>query len=219
MGGKLFERVRGRPLELWIVDWRFSMTNSKDKGKPIDRLPEAIGEVAMAWSGLEYGLILILAELLETRPDSAQILGTMLGYRGRRDLITSLKKLKIPRTARSNDPLEAALSEMKGLNSERNAAVHALWFEDRNTSRVTRITLKNQGRYEVKKMPIAPGHIHSVANRIGDLANKLPDLANQIRRDVRAWRRKNPSPTPPHLPQTRTRRRQVAKKDGLQARD
>jgi hypothetical protein len=174
------------------------MDDSKGERKPIDLLPEAIGDVAMAWSGLEYGLILILAELLETKPDSAQVLGTMLGYRGRRDLITSLRLLKITKTAKSRARLEKVLSEMKGLNVERNSAVHALWFPDQHTGRIMRITLKNQGRYEVKKRPIAPGHITAVANKIGDLANSLPDLAKQIRRDVREWRRTYPSPTLPH---------------------
>lgn len=182
------------------------MSNQKSS----DRLPESIGSVCMAWGGLEFGQSLILAELLEAHSDTAQIVSTLLGYRHSRNLITSLAAIKL-KGAPSKAKLTSFLGQTKGMYTERNKAVHALWHEDEKTGRLNRITIQIRSSYQTSKTPVAPGHMLKVADRMEALLETVPSLAQAIRRDVKAWRRKSPSPDLPHrAPGPRSR---AAKRD------
>ncbi len=166
-------------------------------GKPA--LPSAIGQITMNWAALEFSLALIMAELIETDHSTAIFMSAALDYRHRRDLITSLAEVKLKHDHNAMTHLAKYMADVKGMNKERNLAVHSMWGIDPNTKRITMVTMRNHGAVDMKMKPIAPGHLKSIAEKIAKLSNEGTSISIMIRASVKAWRKKHPAPLPPHL--------------------
>lgn len=151
----------------------------------------AIGRVSRMWGHVEFALSVIFAELSETRPDTASAICAALQYHSIRDIIESLAILKLRGT-----PAQSALSQylgsVKGMNTERNNAIHALWVNNPDTGRVSRIRMRNQGKFKMNIEAVAPGHLLAVSAKLAKLSNDGMALALQIRATVQAWREREP---------------------------
>jgi hypothetical protein len=112
------------------------------------RMIIAIGGVSLTWGHLELALTAILAELLEVRPETGFILSAALDYRHHRDLISSLSQLKLKDHPKLAEKLRSFLSQVRGMNTERNSTIHAIWHQDPSTGKNRRLTMRNRGENE-----------------------------------------------------------------------
>ncbi len=119
----------------------------------------------MAWAGFELALAMLLAELLETDSLTGFVTNAALDFRHRRDLISSLSAIKL-RGTQSLVRITALLGEAKGMNKERNDAVHAVWASEYETGRPIRLTMRNKGIYEMDYKPASTRHLKTVAKRL-----------------------------------------------------
>ncbi|WP_159729867.1 hypothetical protein [Methylosinus sp. Ce-a6] len=174
-------------------------------------LQAALGLITMNWAILEFSLAMILAELIETDHATTVIVSAALDYRHRRDLINSLAAIKLCDDKDTFRDLAAYMGHVKGMAKERNEAVHSMWTTDPHTNKIMKINIRNQGSMDMAFKPTAPGHLKSIADKIGSLANQGTALAIRVREAVKTWHERHPLPLPPHLEQEA--RRQEANPD------
>jgi hypothetical protein len=158
---------------------------------PPPSVNEAVGAVTRAWAGLEMALTVILGELMEVKPDTAMVISAALDYRHRRDLILSLAEFKLQGHPIAPN-LTAFMGAVRGMNKERNDAVHAIWTNHPKTGKLTRITMRNRGVYEMQLRPINTRHLVTINRKIVNLCNEGFRMAPELREAVRTWREKWP---------------------------
>lgn len=149
-----------------------------------------IGKVTSMWAHIELALTIILAELMEIKVETAFVLSAALDYRHHRDLINSLADLKL-RDTELGVKLREFMAQVKGMNIERNKAVHALWIVNPETGHDTRLTIRNQGEFKMEFHSVGWKHLGNIARQIGDLSYEGVNLGHEIREAVAAWRQKS----------------------------
>jgi hypothetical protein len=150
----------------------------------------AIGGVAVTWGHLEFALSALLAELMEINVETAFILSAALDYRHHRDLISSLSDLKLKGHPKTAGKVRAFLSEMRGMNTERNSTIHAIWHQEPGTNRNRRLTMRNQGDMKMEFRRVSSRHMFTVAKKISALSVEALTLRAEIRDAVASWREK-----------------------------
>jgi hypothetical protein len=156
---------------------------------PPPSIQDAIGRVSCAWAILELTLSIILGELMEVKPDTAMVVSAALDHRHHRDLIGSLAALKLKDHPVANR-LTAFMGAVRGMNKERNEAIHSVWTIHPVTDRLMRLTMRNQGVFEGKFHRGNTRHLVTVQRKIIALSNEGVGMASEIREAVHTWREK-----------------------------
>jgi len=141
----------------------------------------------------------ILAELMETKSDTAMILSAALETRHHRDLINSFAAIRLKGQPVA-EKLSKFMSELKGMSKERNDVIHALWWDadESNNLRIERMTMRNRGAFSMKMKPVSTRHLMAIFKKIQILTDEGHELTKEVRESVRTWRRKY---SPPDWPQ------------------
>ena len=171
------------------------MTRSRT---PAPTIGEVIGQVSITWASVELALTMILAELMETDSITAIIVSAALDYRHKRDLINSLAAVKL-KGADSLENITQFMGQVKGMNRERNDAIHALWHNDPDTGAITRLTVRNQGVCKMEFKKVSPRHLKTIQRKMADLSYVGAAFVPQLRKDIRTWSEKRPPLDWPHL--------------------
>ena len=137
------------------------------------RKVHAIGEVALAWSGVEHALILLAASI--TRID-AELAWSLFNDQGDIKLIGKIKlaeKIK-PIPEELKKLLDNILKNYDQCRINRNSLIHNVGFLDRN-SHSFRIKTKNYMETDYIKQSI--GHIRRFADYIQEFASAIRGLS------------------------------------------
>ncbi len=165
---------------------------------PVPSIEEAVGKVSITWASVDIALIMIVGELMETNSTTAIIVSAALDYRHKRDLIHSLAAVKLKGT-KSMENITSFMGQVKGMNKERNDAIHAIWHNNPDTGALTRLTMRNRGAYKMEFKRGSPRHLQTIQRKMADLSYVGASLVPQLREDIRTWNETYPPLAWPHL--------------------
>jgi hypothetical protein len=142
--------------------------------------------VSTAWSIAEFGMMLLLGELLPADSITATAVSSGLDYSRRRDLLNSLAQFKL---SKAKAEFDSVMSELGGLSKERNAVIHGLFSTIDGNS--YRMNINNRGVLVMKESKESISRLIGLSDNIATLANKMPPLSARVRVDVTAWQEKH----------------------------
>jgi hypothetical protein len=165
----------------------------------VEKFNASVGQLVRSFAAFDFGLCLLLAELMETNFETALTVSAALDFSKKQKLISSLSSIKLPHMPKLRKQIEEIQTASKGMSRERNRVAHGVWF-GLSDGKTELMTIGNNGTLEIKIFKkLSPNHFHNKANEISTLTNKLPSLSIEVSKAISLLRKVRPPLIPPHL--------------------
>jgi hypothetical protein len=131
----------------------------------------SIGEVAVAWSGIETLVAMGIALILKANQEHFIAVAANMNLSPQLDSLATLCHLAVD--ARQREELLRVLEKARKMNSERNKIIHGRWMQTEKSHIALRINARAQGTPSETRELMTAKSIRNFAKQVRELAEDL----------------------------------------------